>query len=160
MPAGDLAPLGVGASADTQMTNGNLVNSMRNHYSDVIMGRWRLKSPASRLFTRTFIQAQIKENTKAPRHWPLCGNSQVTGEFPAQMSSNAENVSIWWRHHDNYFAIVGNHTDIALFWILTVKIWVSSVNKLAWKESFFVFVLIFEEFSKILSNGSCASVAI
>ena len=21
------------------------------------------------------------------------------GEFPAQMASNAENVSIWWRHH-------------------------------------------------------------
>ena len=21
-----------------------------------------------------------------------------TGEFPAQMASNAENVSIWWRH--------------------------------------------------------------
>ena len=30
----------------------------------------------------------------------LCeGNSPVTGEFPAQMASNAENVSIWWRHH-------------------------------------------------------------
>ena len=30
----------------------------------------------------------------------LCaGNSLVTGEFPAQMTSNAENVSIWWRHH-------------------------------------------------------------
>ena len=30
----------------------------------------------------------------------LCaGNSRVTGEFPAQMASNAENVSIWWRHH-------------------------------------------------------------
>ena len=30
----------------------------------------------------------------------LCvGNSQVTGEFPAQMANNAENVSIWWRHH-------------------------------------------------------------
>ena len=27
------------------------------------------------------------------------GNSPVTGEFPAQMTSNAENVSIWWRHH-------------------------------------------------------------
>ena len=27
------------------------------------------------------------------------GNSPVTGEFPAQMSSNAENISIWWRHH-------------------------------------------------------------
>ena len=30
----------------------------------------------------------------------LCeGNSPVTGEFPAQMASNAENVFIWWRHH-------------------------------------------------------------
>ena len=23
-----------------------------------------------------------------------------TGEFPAQRASNAENISIWWRHHD------------------------------------------------------------
>ena len=31
----------------------------------------------------------------------LCvGNSPGTSEFPAQMASNAENVSIWWRHHD------------------------------------------------------------
>ena len=30
----------------------------------------------------------------------LCvGNSPGTGEFPAQMASDAENVSIWWRHH-------------------------------------------------------------
>ena len=28
------------------------------------------------------------------------GNSPVTGEFPAQGASKAENVSIWWRHHD------------------------------------------------------------
>ena len=29
----------------------------------------------------------------------LCaGNSPGTGEFPEQMASNAENVSIWWRH--------------------------------------------------------------
>ena len=32
----------------------------------------------------------------------LCeGNSPVTDELPAQSSSNAENVSIWWRLHDN-----------------------------------------------------------
>ena len=31
----------------------------------------------------------------------LCaGNSPGTGEFPAQMASYAENVSIWWRHHE------------------------------------------------------------
>ena len=34
------------------------------------------------------------------------GNSPVTGEFPAQMASNAENVSIWWRHHVYTFANV------------------------------------------------------
>ena len=38
-----------------------------------LWARWRLKSPASPLFTQPFIQVQIKENIKAPRHWPLCG---------------------------------------------------------------------------------------
>ena len=33
----------------------------------------------------------------------LCeGNSPVTVEFPAQRASNAENVFIWWRHHDKW----------------------------------------------------------
>ena len=42
-----------------------------------------------------------KETSKL-RVTGLCvGNSPGTGEFPAQMASNAENVSIWWRHHDN-----------------------------------------------------------
>ena len=34
--------------------------------------RWRLTSPALRLFTQPFIQPQNKENIKASRHWPLC----------------------------------------------------------------------------------------
>ena len=42
------------------------------------MGEIALKSPASRLFTQSFIQTQIKENIKAPRHWPLCG--EFTGD--------------------------------------------------------------------------------
>ena len=61
--------------------------------------RWRLKSPAPRLFTQPFIQAQIKKSKL--RATGLCeGNTPVTGEFPAQKASKAENVSIWWRHHD------------------------------------------------------------
>ena len=35
-----------------------------------------------------------KQNIKASRHWPLCGDFTGTGEFPAQGASNAENVSI------------------------------------------------------------------
>ena len=27
------------------------------------------------------------------------------GEFPAQMASYAENVSIWWRHHAKYIFV-------------------------------------------------------
>ena len=53
---------------------------------------WRLRSPASRLFTQPFIRVRIKENIKPPRYWPLCGEFTRTGEFSAQMASNAENV--------------------------------------------------------------------
>ena len=58
--------------------------------------RWRLKSPVFRLFTQPFIQVQLKENNKALRHWPLCG--EFSDQW-AQMASNAEKISIWWRHH-------------------------------------------------------------
>ena len=57
----------------------------------------RLKSRASRLFTKSFIQTQIKENIKAPRHWPLCGKFT---SHPHKRASYAENSFIWWRDHD------------------------------------------------------------
>ena len=40
--------------------------------------RWCLKASASRLFIQPFIQAQLKENIKAPRHWSLYG--EFTGD--------------------------------------------------------------------------------
>ena len=50
----------------------------------------------NRLFRRR------SKKTSKLRVTGLCvGNSPGTGEFPTQMASNAENVSIWWRHHDN-----------------------------------------------------------
>ena len=43
-----------------------------------------------------------KKNTSTFRVTGFCvGNSPVTGEFPAQMASNTENVSIWWRYHQH-----------------------------------------------------------
>ena len=48
----------------------------------------------NRLFRRR------SKKTSKLRVTGLCaGNSSGTGEFPAQMTSNAENDSIWWRHH-------------------------------------------------------------
>ena len=58
------------------------------------------------LFIETFIQTQIKENIKVPRPWPLCGEFTGTDEFPAQRASYAENVSIWWRHHGFFEAMI------------------------------------------------------
>ena len=49
----------------------------------------------NRLFRRN------SKKTSKLRVTGLCaGNSPGTGEFPAQMASYAENVSIWWRHHE------------------------------------------------------------
>ena len=48
----------------------------------------------NRLFRR-----RSKETSKLHVTGLCAGNSPVTGEFPARMARNAENVSIWWRHH-------------------------------------------------------------
>ena len=40
------------------------------------------------------------KKTPRPHVTGFCvGHSPWIGEFPTQMASNAENVSIWWRHH-------------------------------------------------------------
>ena len=39
-------------------------------------------------------------NVKATRHRPVCGEFTGHRWIPAQKASNAENVSIWWRHHE------------------------------------------------------------
>ena len=52
------------------------------------------------VYSSVFFRRRSKK-TSTLRVTGLCvRNSPVTGEFPAQMAGNAENVSIWWRHHD------------------------------------------------------------
>ena len=64
------------------------------HSTDVIIG-----AMASQITSLTICRCSSKKTSKR-RVTSLCaGNSPVTDEFPAQMASNAENVSIWWRHH-------------------------------------------------------------
>ena len=60
---------------------------------------------ASQITSLTIVYSTVnsdadKKKTSKLRVTGLCvGNLPGTGEFPAQMTSNAENVSIWWRHH-------------------------------------------------------------
>ena len=52
------------------------------------------------VYSTIYSDAEQRKHKKL-RVTGLCaGNSPETGEFPAQTASNAENVSIWWRHHD------------------------------------------------------------
>ena len=54
-------------------------------------------------------------------------NSLVTGEFPAQRASNAENVSIWWRHHGVIFEKqIKSHMHLNRFIFINISI---KINK-------------------------------
>ena len=55
-------------------------------------------------------------------------NSPVTGEFLAQKASNAENVTIWWRHHGNVYSCVVSTllTDGAV--IASNMLWVTIIH--------------------------------
>ena len=67
-------------------------NGVSNHH--------RLECLLNRVFRRK------SKKTPKLRVTGFCeGSSPVTGEVPAQRASNAENVSIWLRHHDITYAI-------------------------------------------------------
>ena len=108
---------------------GMVCRCVSDHYGDVIKG-----TMASQITSLTIVYLIVRSEAaqrkiKAPRYWPfyhICALVLVpqslqlsrlnrshllpNGEFPAQMASNAENVSIWWRHH-------------ALTWLSLCGVW-------------------------------------
>ena len=84
MPSGKWRPY-VSASLQWRHNDHDCVSNHQPH--DCLLNR---------LFRR-----RSKETSKL-RVTGLCAvNSPGTSEFPAQMASYVENVSIWWRHHVN-----------------------------------------------------------
>ena len=80
--------------------NSSWIRFCCHNYSEIWtrVSSWLLKAPRDCLLNRLFRRGSKK--TSKVRITGLCvGNSPVIGEFPAQMASNAENVSIYWRHH-------------------------------------------------------------
>ena len=74
-------------------------NNNHPRYNDVIMG-----TIASQITILTIVYSTVywdadQKKTSKLRVTGLCAeNSPGTGAPPAQMASDAENVSIWWRH--------------------------------------------------------------
>ena len=66
--------------------------------------QWPLKSPASRLIVQPFVRVQMKKTSKLHVTGLCEGNPSVTGGFPSQRDSNAENIlmtsswilTVWW----------------------------------------------------------------
>ena len=83
-------------------SNHNLHNKLqwRHNEQDSVSNHQPHDCFLDRLFRRR------SKKTSKLRVTGLCaGNSPGTGEFPAQMASNAESVSILWRHHELPFSL-------------------------------------------------------
>ena len=71
--------------------------SSERHYDDVIIG-----AMASQITSLTIVYSTVYSGADQRKHPSSASLAFVWGilrEFPTQMASNAENVSIWWRHH-------------------------------------------------------------
>ena len=88
------ATLNYVGKADCYQTTAKLSLKWRHNGHDGISN----PQPHHWLLNRLF-RHRSKKTSKLPVAGLHAGNWLVTGEIPAQMASNAENVSIWVRHH-------------------------------------------------------------
>ena len=59
-----------------------------------------MSAAASQITSLTIVYPTLYSDADQSKHQSSASLAFAgTGEFPAQMASNAENVSIWWRHH-------------------------------------------------------------
>ena len=131
----------------------SMASIWHQHYNDVIMG-----TMASQTTSFTIVYSTVYSGTDQRKHQSfaslaicarnspgLCkGNSPVTGEFPAQRASYAENVSLWWHHHEeicNHLAKLGRPIPPTL--LKTSNLWIgimrSRIN--AWMHSLYLIAL-------------------
>ena len=65
---------------------------LASHYNDV-----KMSALASQITSLMSVYSTV--DSRADQRKRQSSASLVAGEFPARRASNAENVSIWWRHH-------------------------------------------------------------
>ena len=79
---------------------------------------------ASQITSLTIVYTTVYSDADQSKHQSpaslvfVWGNSPGTGEFPAQMTSIAEIVSIWWRHHVPIII----HTTIRCVWFICLYV--------------------------------------
>ena len=90
-----------------------------HHYNNVIINT-TASQITNLMIVYSTVYLQIKENGKTPRHWPLC--REFTGDrcIPTQRASNAQKVSIWWRHRDHCWTRGQTNRPIIVFITATI----------------------------------------
>ena len=68
----------------------DVLNVEPGHYNDVIMG-----TIASQITSLTIVYSIVYSDPYQRKHQSSASLAFVSGEFPAQVASYAENVSIW-----------------------------------------------------------------
>ena len=71
-----------------------MVVKWNDHYDNAIMG-----AMASQITSLRIVYSTVYSGADQSKHQSSASLAFVWG-IPAQMASNAENVSIWWRHHE------------------------------------------------------------
>ena len=95
------------------------------------------------MFAQPFVQAQIKENIKAPHHWPLWGES--TGHLCIPLTKG--NVAISWHHNDDASRLANGDTRLqAVVTLAYIKagnsvMWYHLWNPGPWAEEINKFLL-------------------
>ena len=81
------------------------------HYSDVIMNALASQITGVSIVAQPFLQAQIKKLQSSTSLWRESNGDRW---ISSQKASNMENVSIWWRHHENW--------DLIRVWLMCITI--------------------------------------
>ena len=107
------------SGAERQMER---TNTFFQHYNDVIMG-----AMASQITSLTIVYSTAYSDADQRKHQSsallaLCGDFTGDRWIPAQMASNPENVSIWWRHHEgllfSFYHISGSRWTLKRIYVI------------------------------------------
>ena len=113
--------------------NGHMMSCTLILYNDLIMGAMTSKITGVSMVCSTVCLGADQRKHQCSASLAFM-NSQVTDEFPSQRTSNTENVSILWRHHENTWPLRTMIVDIlnARFSI-SIQIWLHIFQLSNWK---------------------------
>ena len=120
------------------------------HYCDVIMGAIASQiTSLTIVYSTVYSDADQRKKSKL-RVTGLCaGNSPVTGEFPAQMASNAENVSI----------LMTSSWSRLLHGLDLYRLGLWTVETLYWSSCFFTCLFVTSHYSDVITNAMASQIA-